>query len=715
MPCECFSVCGRARRNSLVRRVCLVGAGFISRTHAEALQYIPGVRISSIVDPRIEAAQRLALDWKVPQAYASVDEALDGGEIDAASILVPPAFHADAALPFLRAGKPVLIEKPMAASSSECNLLLEESCRANAFLGVNQNFLFHPAFRRMKKMIAEGRFGKPSFVDCIYNVALRQLATRQFGHWMFQDPGNILLEQAIHPLSQIASIAGAVRDLRAIASAPMEIAPSVQFYPSLTVTMSCDRIPAQLRFAVGQSFPFWQITVVCDDGVIVADILGNRLFVHARSKWLDAVNDLSSSARTAALILSEGGRNAVSFGLSSLRLKPRSDPFFQSMRDSIAEFHAAIDHKTPFEAGGAFGGMLVATCERIRDEAFGQVARPSVPVRRPPGDTFDVAVLGGTGFIGAQTVREFVQKGLRVSVMARSIENLPEVFRNDDVVLHRGDIRDEAAVARAIGGARIVINLAHGGGAGSFDQVKEAMVGGAEVIARVCLARGVRRLIHVGSIASLYLGPQPEAVTGGTPPDPQAERRSDYARAKALCDQMLLEMHAREGLPVCILRPGLVVGEGGSLFHSGLGFYNNEQHCIGWNEGKNQLPFVLVQDVAKAIVLASDADAIDGKCYNLVGDVRPTARQYVAAVARALERPLRFHPKRPAALWIEELGKWTAKRAGGRRVPLPSRRDILSRGLQANFDCSDAKRDLNWLPVDDPDIFVRHAIGIYAK
>jgi len=240
------------------------------------------------------------------------------------------------------------------------------------------------------------------------------------------------------------------------------------------------------------------------------------------------------------------------------------------------------------------------------------------------------------------------------------------------------------------------------------------MVGGAETVAGVCLARGVRRLIHIGSIAALYLGPQSQPVTGATPPDPQAEHRADYARAKAMTDLRLLTMHAADGLPVCILRPGLVVGEGGLPFHSGLGFFNNEQHCIGWNAGRNPLPFVLVEDVAEAIVLACRAERVEGRCYNLVGDVRLSAREYIAELGLALQRPLRFHPQLVDMLWLQEYGKYLIKRATGRAGPPPSRRDFLSRGLVATFDCGDAKRELGWSPAADPVKFRERAILVHA-
>ncbi|CAN7391504.1 NAD-dependent epimerase/dehydratase family protein [Phenylobacterium sp. LjRoot219] len=703
------------------RNVCLVGAGNIAATHARVLQAMPGVRIAAVVDPDLAAARRLADSLGAGSVHDSATAAIRAEQLDAAHVMVPPQVHRDAAMPLLEAGCSVLLEKPLGTSRAECDELLAAARRTGATLGVNQNFVFHPAFARLRRALAAGTYGKPRFVDCIYNVQLRQLAARQFGHWMFHQPGNILLEQAVHPLSQIVAVAGAVRGLRAIAGPPTEIAPGVPLFPAVTATLDCAETPAQLRFAVGQSYPFWQLTVVCDDGVLVADILANRCYAHGRTRWLEAADGLISGVRTAGAVFGGAVRNASDYALSTLRLQRPSEPFLRSMQGSIGAFYEAIETGASYETDGRFGAALVSVCEAIRDEAFGApapapaaAATPRRAARRAPAP--DVAVLGGTGFIGAQTVQRFLAEGKRVSVLARSIRNLPAELQHEDVVLHRGDIRDYETVRSAIGDAGVVVNLAHGGGGASYEQVRAGMVGGAETVARISLALGVRRMLHIGSIAGLYLGPQGAPITGATPPDPLAWRRADYARAKAECDRMLLEMHAREGLPVCILRPGLVVGEGTAAFHSGLGFFNNDQHCVGWNLGRNALPFVLVQDVAEAIVLAALTDtAVEGRCYNLVGDVRPSAREYMQDLAEATGRPLRFHPSLPAGLWAGELAKWTIKRAGGRRSPLPSHRDILSRGLRAKFDCDDARRDLGWIPTVDPRTFARLAVAVHAR
>ena len=696
-------------------RICLVGAGYIAGVHAEALRSLRWHRISSVVDPNLDAAQRLARKFGGASVFATVEEALASDNFDRAHVLVPPDLHGAVARKLLEAGKPVLLEKPLAASSAECATLTAAAARSGAALGVNQNFVFHPAFVRLRRLLESGVLGRPHSVSCVYNVPLRQMATRQFGHWMLREPRNILLEQAIHPLSQIVALAGPVRDVQAVAGPAVAIAPGVNFYPTLDATLRCERLPAQLRFAVGQSFPFWQITVVCDDGVAVADILANRLMTYRRTRWLEAVDGALSGAATSGDLMRDSVRNIIDYALSTAKLQGRSDAFFRSMRGSIGAFHTALDTGGAPALDGLFGAGLVEACEKLAEQAYAPSA-PVAPaaVARSNSLPADVAVLGGTGFIGTHVVQRFVDAGLRVSVMARNTRNLPAIFQHEQVTVHSGDISNPDDLARAIDGAKRVVNLAHGGGGATFEAVQRAMVGGAATVARVCEQEGVTRLVHVGSIASLYLGPQEEPVTGATPPDPQAAKRADYARAKALCDRMLLEKYDRDGFRVVILRPGVVVGEGSSPFHSGVGLYNNEQHCIGWNKGENPLPFVLVEDVAEACYRACQAEAIAGRCYNIVGDVRPNARDYTAELASALGRKLRYHPQSAKWLWLEDMAKWVVKRATGRKVPMPSQRDFLSRGMAAAFDCSDAKQDLGWTPVADPERFSERAIRVHA-
>ncbi len=717
-----------------MNRICLVGAGVIAETHAEVLAGRDGCRITAIVDPSASARDALARRWDVDRQFADSADAIAAGAADRAHVLTPPNLHAGTARPWIEAGLPVLTEKPLAATAAECAELAEAAEAGSATVGVNHNFLHHPAYLRLEQAVAGREFGPLRALHCSFNVPLRQLAAGQFGHWMFDRPFNLLLEQAVHPLSQIAGLAGPLSLRAAQPGASREISPGIDFFDACTLLLDGGGVPVTVQFRVGAAYPDWTLSAVCDDGIAVADMLGNRFHSRRRGPWIDFVDAYLSNRATARQLLRGGRRNATDYLASLTGLQPRSDAFFRAMQGSIGAFHEAVDAGRQPRSDLAFGRTLVELCGEIAEQAFpspraasrpktggkAAAAKPSATVvqlgdgpRQPAPDAadwpdpaeWDVAVLGGTGFIGRHVVARLLEAGHTVGVMARSLRNLPALYADPRVRLLRGDVRDREAVARAVGGARVVVNLAHGGGGGSFEEIREALVGSAVGVAEVCLDKGVERLVHVGSIAGLYLGDPEPAIDGETPPDPEEEKRADYARAKALADRDLLRLHRERDLPLVILRPGLVVGAGTTPFHSGLGMFNNEQHCVGWNRGDNPLPFVLAGDVAEAVEAACRISGIEGRAFNLVGDVRPSARAYLAELARRLERPLVFHPQAPRRLWAEEIAKWSVKRAVGRSAAWPHFRDLRSRGLIARFDTGDAREELGWRPVDDAETF----------
>jgi len=696
-------------KNNLTR-VALVGAGYISAVHAEVLSRIPTVQLNAVVDKSPSVASNFAKRWKISNVFQSIEAAIAANAFDCAHILVPPDRHAEVALSALGGGKSVFLEKPMAPTVSECDALITASVASHQTLAINHNFIFHPAFVRLCRRIKSGAFGRPRVVNCIYNVPLRQIDARQFSHWMFKKPLNLLLEQAVHPLSQIVELVGRVTEVQAAAGPPMQLHSQNYIYPEINATLIGERLSAQFRFAVGQSFPFWQLSVVCDDGVIVADISNNRVYVQGRTRWHPAIDGALSATRTAAGILRGGWIGCAESAMTVVYPKARRDPFFRSMHNSIGAFYDALAGGSSLRCTAAFGRELVTLCSEIRSKALPAPERilkpPSIKLPR-----WDVTVIGGTGFIGKHVVKRFLSEGQSVSVLARSPHCAAEVFEDPRVVLHCGDARIEEDVERAVGDARWVINLAFGGGE-TWEAVRSATIESVKTLTNVCRRKQVERIIHVSSIAALYLGPRVAKITGAERPDPQQKSRGIYARGKALGEDLLLQTYSREGLPITILRPSVVVGEGGQLLHSGLGFFNNEQHILGWNRGRNELPFVLVTDVAEAIWLATRAPReVLGRCYNLVGDVRPCAREYITILAEAHGRAFRFHPQSPTKLWLAELSKGLVKRLKASAATGASYRDILSRGMTAEFNNNDAKHDLGWQPVADRDVFYRAALA----
>lgn len=692
------------------RRVALVGAGNIAQAHAQALSALPNVEIAAVVDPREAAAKAMASNFGIELAVRTLEEALEKTQVDCAHILVPPHLHHEVAGAWLDNGVAVLSEKPLAESAEQCRDLVSRAEKSGAALGVNQNFVYHPAFQELMHHLSAGAVGRLRHADMIFAMPLRQLDAGQLGHWMFRQPLNILLEQAVHPLSQLRHLLGPMSVKTADAGQGEDIAEAVRFHRKWHINLEGAQAGASLSFAVGESFPVCQLTVVGSDGLIVADMVRNWTYVLERSRWPDAYDMMRCGSRAARQMRRGARQGFFDYALSQLGLKPRSDAFYQSMLGSIRAFYDALDNKKALPLDGAFGADLVQICEdacRLAGVQPNEVRAKA----RAASETCDVAVLGGTGFIGRELVRQLTEKGLKTRVMARNVSGLPSLFSHNLVDIVRGDVTHRDDVAKAVSGAKYVVNLAHGGGGASREAIYKALAGSAQLVGQICLEQGVKRLVHVSSIAALYLGDVGDVITPDTPCDPKSSARNDYSWAKAEAEHILMKMHKEDGLPVTIQRPGLVVGQGAPPFHSGLGFFNNEQHCIGWNEGENPLPFVLVEDTARAIALGLEAEDVDGRSDNIVGDVYMTAKEFYGHIENLSGRPLRYHPQSPAFLQASEIFKWVIKRAGGRKAPFPSYRDLLSRGLKARFDCIETKSKLGWKPNMDRGVFIEQAIA----
>ena len=181
-------------------RTALIGAGFISTSHIEGLKAaVPDAEIVAVVDRNLALAEARTRQWGVPHAFPDIEALIAAGVADVAHVLVPPDAHAATGAALLDAGMHVFLEKPMATSPADCERLTALAAEKGVVLGVNQNFVFHPAYRQARRILLdERRLGPIRSLHVTFNVPLRQLGARQFGHWMFRQPVNILLEQAVH-------------------------------------------------------------------------------------------------------------------------------------------------------------------------------------------------------------------------------------------------------------------------------------------------------------------------------------------------------------------------------------------------------------------------------------------------------------------------------------------------------------------------------------
>ena len=324
-----------------------------------------------------------------------------------------------------------------------------------------------------------------------------------------------------------------------------------------------------------------------------------------------------------------------------------------------------------------------------------------------------VVVIGGAGFIGKRLTALLANQGCHVIVVSRTAGTRES--SNPRVEYRSGAITDRAQMSQLLAGASVVYDLAMPVGAVWEDWERGVIAGGLNV-AEACLENHVRRLIYTSSTAALFLGKSGTATEATLGNEASRQDRGDYCKAKSIVENKLLEMHRTRNLPVVITRPAVVMGPGGFMVHSALGDRVGDLCLLGYGRGKAPLPCVLVDDVAQALLLAKDAPGIEGLTFNLAGDVRPTASEFVSELRQRTRRNFRFYPRSMSGICAGEFGRYVIKKAvkkpDNRMVPF---RDLRSGTFATQLDCSLAKQKLGWRPVADREEFYRQAVDVFVR
>lgn len=151
--------------SSNARRVGLLAYGAIGHEHNLAVQNTPGLELSAVCDvneERLRAARDLAPD---AVGFTDADTMLDSGLLDLVVISTPPNTHFHWAHEALNRGLHVILEKPMALTSAECDELMRLSQRNQRLLVVYQNRRYDADFVTLRRVIAEGVIGDVFHID----------------------------------------------------------------------------------------------------------------------------------------------------------------------------------------------------------------------------------------------------------------------------------------------------------------------------------------------------------------------------------------------------------------------------------------------------------------------------------------------------------------------------------------------------------------------
>jgi predicted dehydrogenase len=136
-------------------RIAVIGVGYLGRHHARILSDLPGVELVAVVDTNRARAEEIA---EARKTRPLVDYREVVGQVDAVTIAVPTERHLEIAAPLLKAGLPVLVEKPMARSLAEADAMIAAAGEAGVLLGVGHTERFNPAVAEARPLLADPRF-----------------------------------------------------------------------------------------------------------------------------------------------------------------------------------------------------------------------------------------------------------------------------------------------------------------------------------------------------------------------------------------------------------------------------------------------------------------------------------------------------------------------------------------------------------------------------
>ena len=155
--------------------VAVVGAGYWGPNLVRNFQAVPGFRLRWLCDLDVERAQKVLGGYSTVQVSADLDEVLADPEVQAVAIATPAGTHLPIAMKALRAGKHVLVEKPLAATYDEGRELVDEAERRGLTLMCDHTYCYTPAVLRIRELLASGELGELHFLDSVrINLGLVQ-------------------------------------------------------------------------------------------------------------------------------------------------------------------------------------------------------------------------------------------------------------------------------------------------------------------------------------------------------------------------------------------------------------------------------------------------------------------------------------------------------------------------------------------------------------
>lgn len=180
-------------------KVAVVGAGFVSEIHLESYhRFVPGAEVIALYARNEQKGKTVADKYKIPSFYNDIDNIISGSGCDVVDICLPNHLHAEVTLKAAKAGKHVIIEKPLAMTLEESDAMISECKKAGVKLMYAEELCFAPKYERVRQMVKDGAVGD------IYMLKQAEKHSGPHTDWFYDvnlSGGGVLMDMGCHAIA----------------------------------------------------------------------------------------------------------------------------------------------------------------------------------------------------------------------------------------------------------------------------------------------------------------------------------------------------------------------------------------------------------------------------------------------------------------------------------------------------------------------------------
>ena len=207
----------------------VVGCGYWGPNLIRNFRALPNCRLKTMCDISEDRLKHLKGLYAEVEGTTKFEDLLNDPELDAIAVATAVRFHFPMAKASLLAGKHTFIEKPMAASTAECQELVELAQKKGLILMVGHTFLYSPAVRKIKEIVDNGDIGD-----------IRYISARRLNLGLFQKDINVAWDLAPHDISIILYIMGEMPQT-VNCQGTAHITPGIEDVATVNLTFSKER------------------------------------------------------------------------------------------------------------------------------------------------------------------------------------------------------------------------------------------------------------------------------------------------------------------------------------------------------------------------------------------------------------------------------------------------------------------------------------------